>query len=498
MANERQQKLQEEANRLGKRYDIPALGDLIVATALRYDLDPTIFLALVKQESGFNPQIVSPVGAQGLGQLMPGTAQELGVQNSFDPVENLDGAARYLRQQLDTFGSYELALAAYNAGPGNVQQYGGIPPFPETQNYVRSVMANADFRRSPGVASFRVPPTTPTSVAQQAVAAQQGEGQPSSTPAENIAAQPPEEQKKSLVRRIIEAMLNALAMSSDTPFGVAIRENMEKALERKSNRDVLDLAVQVGSLTEQERKQILDNAPIGAYETQDERLRRLADESRAEQAGQARTAPPGAGTATPPAAEQPGDEQQTVQDVLQQLMQAQNQAAREQTAITGLIALLGQRIAGGELSLRQAEAQLDRFFKQKGLELSRAIEEGTRLSQANTQLLQALPFVAPPGMQFFPGFEPGGAIQQITGGRVSPVPITRVQFNPFNQVAPIRNVELGQPPNPPALTQPLVPSSDVQALRNVLWRIISGQTQTPAFLGGNSGNEFINPEAGGR
>lgn len=89
-------------------------------------------------ESRYCPDAVSPKGALGLGQLMPGTARELGV-DPFDPAQNLAGAARYLRLQLDAFGSLELALAAYNAGPGAVRKHGGVPPFAETRAYVREV-----------------------------------------------------------------------------------------------------------------------------------------------------------------------------------------------------------------------------------------------------------------------------------------------------------------------------------------------------------------------
>lgn len=101
-----------------------------------------LFLKLVRQESGFNPRAVSPAGAIGLAQLMPGTAEGLGV-DPFDPIQNLTGGARYLKTQYDKFGRWDLALAAYNAGPGAVAKYGGIPPYKETQNYVKKVMGGS-------------------------------------------------------------------------------------------------------------------------------------------------------------------------------------------------------------------------------------------------------------------------------------------------------------------------------------------------------------------
>lgn len=107
--------------------------------AQQYGIPEDIFHNLVKTESAYNPRAVSPVGAQGLGQLMPETARELGVTNAFDPEQNLDGSARYLRQQYDRFGDWTLAAAAYNAGPGRVQRAGGVPNIPETQAYVKKV-----------------------------------------------------------------------------------------------------------------------------------------------------------------------------------------------------------------------------------------------------------------------------------------------------------------------------------------------------------------------
>jgi soluble lytic murein transglycosylase-like protein len=123
--------------------DVP-YGAEITAAAKKHGLDPALLAGLVKQESGFNPNAGSPAGARGLTQLMPGTAAGLGVTNVLDPVQSLEGGAKYLRQQLDAFGGdVTRALAAYNAGPGAVQRYGGVPPYAETQNYVRAVQANA-------------------------------------------------------------------------------------------------------------------------------------------------------------------------------------------------------------------------------------------------------------------------------------------------------------------------------------------------------------------
>ena len=119
------------------RYDGPYL-DLARAAARRHNVPEDLFLRLVQQESGWNAGAVSSKGALGLAQLMPGTARVLGVDAS-DPTENLDGGARYLRQQFDAFGTWPLALAAYNAGPGAVTEHGGIPPYDETQNYVRVI-----------------------------------------------------------------------------------------------------------------------------------------------------------------------------------------------------------------------------------------------------------------------------------------------------------------------------------------------------------------------
>jgi soluble lytic murein transglycosylase-like protein len=123
------------------RQNLDSYDDIIVSSAAEYKLAPELVKAVVLVESGMNPRATSPRGAQGLMQLMPATAEELGVADSYAPLANVRGGAKYLRKMLNQFGGdRELALAAYNAGPGNVRKYDGIPPFEETQYYVRKVL----------------------------------------------------------------------------------------------------------------------------------------------------------------------------------------------------------------------------------------------------------------------------------------------------------------------------------------------------------------------
>lgn len=107
--------------------------------ARKYGVPEDLFLRLVQRESGWNPGAVSHKGASGLAQLMPETARRLGVAID-DPAENLEGGARYLRMMYDKFGSWKLALAAYNAGPGAVEEHGGVPPYAETKAYVLAIL----------------------------------------------------------------------------------------------------------------------------------------------------------------------------------------------------------------------------------------------------------------------------------------------------------------------------------------------------------------------
>ena len=120
---------------------VPAeVDELIRTTAQQYGVDEGLVRAVVQVESGFDWRAVSPAGAKGLMQLMDATARGLGVTDPFDPAQNLDGGVRFLRSLLDRFRSPELALAAYNAGPGAVQRYNGVPPYAETRAYINRVM----------------------------------------------------------------------------------------------------------------------------------------------------------------------------------------------------------------------------------------------------------------------------------------------------------------------------------------------------------------------
>ena len=130
---------------------------LIIAAARKWNVDATLVSAVIKAESDYQPNIVSHKGARGLMQLMPGTAKRFGVTNSFDPADNIYGGTRYLRWLLDKFeGNADHAVAAYNAGEGNVWKYKGIPPFRETINYVKKIgkhLRNADSAHSRTVAT---------------------------------------------------------------------------------------------------------------------------------------------------------------------------------------------------------------------------------------------------------------------------------------------------------------------------------------------------------
>jgi hypothetical protein len=131
-------KLQASAKKIAQPVD---LNEVVNAASGTYRLDPDLVNSVIRAESGFNVHAVSPKGAQGLMQLMPKTASELGVQNAFDPQANVEGGTRYLRELLERY-DFDLvkALAAYNAGPQRVEQYGGVPPYYETKAYVARIV----------------------------------------------------------------------------------------------------------------------------------------------------------------------------------------------------------------------------------------------------------------------------------------------------------------------------------------------------------------------
>jgi len=119
------------------------IQDVVKKMSSKYGVDERLVMAIIKQESNFNPNAISSAGAQGLMQLMPATAKRLGVKNPFDAAQNIEGGVKHIRGLIDRYrGNIVLAIAAYNAGGGNVDKYDGVPPFSETQNYVKRILTN--------------------------------------------------------------------------------------------------------------------------------------------------------------------------------------------------------------------------------------------------------------------------------------------------------------------------------------------------------------------
>ncbi len=134
------EKLEETKPGLPENIDRKDIKQLINKYSKENGLDAGLVNAVIQAESAFDKNAVSPAGAGGLMQLMPKTAASLGIENRFDPEQNISGGTKYLKKLISQYGSVELGLAAYNAGPENVNKYGGIPPFSETQDYVKKVL----------------------------------------------------------------------------------------------------------------------------------------------------------------------------------------------------------------------------------------------------------------------------------------------------------------------------------------------------------------------
>lgn len=170
------------------------LQALIAHYADYYQVDPSLIHLIIEQESGYDPLALSPTGAMGLMQLMPDTAWLLGLDDPFDPEQNIEGGVRYFAQQMDRFGTLELALAAYNAGPGAVETWGGVPPYPETVQYVNSILGRYMEETTPGI-----DPSLERAVeeAEAADAAQEAESAPVLYPADGSASGLSEEESDS-------------------------------------------------------------------------------------------------------------------------------------------------------------------------------------------------------------------------------------------------------------------------------------------------------------
>jgi soluble lytic murein transglycosylase-like protein len=143
-----------------------AVAEAVDAAAKQHEVDPLLVHSVIQAESGYNPFAVSPKGAQGLMQLMPATARRFGVSNSFDLTENIQGGVRYLRYLMDLFQDQKLAVAAYNAGEQAVIRHGGVPPYPETEQYVRTVSksyasARKETAAQPAAEQEKTPPPEP-------------------------------------------------------------------------------------------------------------------------------------------------------------------------------------------------------------------------------------------------------------------------------------------------------------------------------------------------
>lgn len=481
-----------------------ALELLAKATAQRYEIDEDVFLSLINFESGWNPRALSPAGAMGLGQVMPFHWKP--GEDPYDPASNLDRSARILRSGIDELGgNVGLGLAAYFAGAGTVKKAGGRVPDVSDVNipakeYVRRILTQAGkpelIEQTPGLGVSGGPKVM-----------QRPEYRVEATAVakpETGASSP----KKDWLTRAFEAVagvaLNLLPSPSGPagpgdPSGAGLGsvwlDAAQATRNREAARNVMFAGRASGSLTDDDIRREVEAAPIGVYETAEERRERHSEEVRTSiregEEDQARRA----------------QEQQVAEktgkgtlgdDIYASLAEktrrkaavdeAQLEINKKSTEADALINMLAQQIAAGNLSARLAELEVSKIYKKNEDLLNQAKEKGERLETANKQFLEASQYAIPPGTEYVPGMEPGGSLSRVaksfgrTNASFTPMPMGHMQFSPYNQVEPSEALQLGT--YPAAGAQGGV---DTKPVSDALRRVLESMGIDVSGLGGGGG-----------